>query len=139
MLWFYDQSIRQKLPVTDINAIMTVDILVEEALELPDRKVRPICHLRQPHVLPACCVVTLDVFQEQSNIHENIEVVRLLDLVVLLGIYDEKLVFWALCGQYMELRVVKRGFYDVKLVGRKRWKSEVADLMDLSWGLGLNG
>lgn len=40
--------------------------------------------------------MTFDIFQEQSDVHKHIQMIALLNLVVLLSIDHEKLVFCAL-------------------------------------------
>lgn len=46
MLGLDDKSIGQELLVADIDTIMTVDILVQEALKLPDTVTGLISHFR---------------------------------------------------------------------------------------------
>lgn len=96
MLRLDDKSIGQELFVTNIDTIMTIDILVQEALKLSDTVAGFICHFRQPNILPTGCVMTFDIFQEQSDVHKHIQMIALLNLVILLSIDHEKLVLCAL-------------------------------------------
>jgi len=137
VLRFYDKSIGEKLLVTNVDTVMTINVFVEKTLVLSDIEISLVCHFRQPDVLPACSVVALNIFKEKPDVHEDVQMVLLLYLVVLLRVYNKQLVFRTLRRQDMQLRVVQGGFYYVQLVGGQRGKPEVTYLMHLSGLLGL--
>jgi hypothetical protein len=64
MLRLYNEGIGQKLFITDINAIMAIDVFVEEGFELADAEVCFVQDLGQPDVFPTRCVVAFYVLEE---------------------------------------------------------------------------
>jgi hypothetical protein len=75
MLRFNNKGIRQELLVTDVDTVMTVNILIQEAFELSDRKIGLVGHFRKPNVFPTGSVMTLYIFKEQSDVHKDIQMV----------------------------------------------------------------
>lgn len=90
------ESSGQKLSIADVDLIMCVKIFIEEASELPQIPSSFICHLWQPDIFPNGNIMTFDIFEEQPDIHEQIDVVCIFDFIILLCIYNEYFVFGVL-------------------------------------------
>ena len=108
MLRLDDQSTWQKLSVADVDMIMRVEIFAQETFEFPQIPSPFVSHFREPYIFPNRHIMTLDIFQEKPNIHEQVEMVRLLDFIVLLSIHDKDLVFRILSGKNVHLSIVER-------------------------------
>jgi hypothetical protein len=126
-----DECAGQELAVGDVEGVVRVEVLVEEGAILAQVPRALVGHFWQPDVLPDCDVVRLDVFEEEADVHEEVEVARLLELVVLLRRQHEQLVLGVLSGQDVHLGVVERALDDVQLEGRQAAEAEVADLAHL--------
>lgn len=73
----------------------------------------------------------LNVFEEKPNVHEEVEVAGLLELVVLLCGKHKKFVFGVLSGEDVHFCVVEGTLDDVQFEGREAAESEVAYLTHL--------
>jgi hypothetical protein len=73
----------------------------------------------------------LNVFQEKPNVHEEVEMTGLLELVVLLCGKHKKFVFGVLGREDVHFCVVERTLDDVQFERRETAEPEVADLTHL--------
>ena len=64
--------------------------------------------------------MTLDIFQEQPDIHKQIEIIGILDLIILLGIHHKNLILRILSRQNVHLSIIERRLDDMQLEGRQR-------------------
>lgn len=62
--------------------------------------------------------MTFHIFEEKSDIHKNIEMVRLFDLIIFLSVDDKNLIFGVFGGENIHFGVIKGTFNYVKFVGR---------------------
>ena len=104
---FDDEGSGQELSVADIDLIVGEEVFVEEVFVLSQIPGSFVCHLREPNILPDCYVVTLDIFEEEADVHEDIEVVGLFDFIVLLGIHHKYFVLGVLSGKDVHFCVVE--------------------------------
>ena len=116
------------MSITNIDSIMRIEIFRQEVFKFPQIPSPFICHLRQPDIFPNSNIVTLDILQKQSYVHEKIKMVRLFNLVVFLSIHHKYFVFWVLGRKDVDLCIIEGWFYDVQFVWRKRGQSEVTYL-----------
>lgn len=93
VLWLDDKCSWQKLSIADVNIVMGKEIFVQEAFIFSKIPSSFVSHFWQPYILPDCYIVALYIFEEQSNIHEKINVIRFLNLIVLLSTHNENFIF----------------------------------------------
>lgn len=62
MFGFDDEGVGEELFVADVDAVVAVDVFVEERFELPDGKIGAVSHFWEPNVFPTGGVVTFDIF-----------------------------------------------------------------------------
>ena len=99
---------------------MGIEIFVEEGPVFSESPCPPVGHFGQPHVLPHCDVVRFSVLQEESDVHEEVDVIGLLDLIVLLSGNDEYFILGILGRKNVHFCVVEGGLDDVEFEWRER-------------------
>jgi hypothetical protein len=62
MFGFDDKGVGKELFVADVDAVVAVDVFVEEGFELSDSEVGAVSHFGEPNVFPTGGVMAFDIF-----------------------------------------------------------------------------
>jgi len=76
--------------------------------------------------------VAFDILQEKTDIHKQIQVIRLSNLVIFLGTQHKYFVFGVLGWQNVHLGIIQRRLDDMQFEWGQRRQSKVAYLPDFS-------
>lgn len=129
MLWLDYERTGDELAVVDVDAVEGVDILIQEGAVLSYGPAPLGYHFWYPHILPVGDAMTLDILEEDPDVHEQIDVVWILYFVELGCRHQEQLELRVLSRDDVHLSVVQRRLYSVKLMGSYCCHPEVVYLV----------